>query len=213
MNRDEAKEYIMKGNDLDKASMSDGKTLLMHFCETGDLEMVRLLLEKGANVNVTRTAAVFYKTAIGYAWQYRRWECAELLLEHGADPNSSLGPCWSLLDRSVVHHNIDVTSLRLLLKYKPNLESINLNGRTPVQEAANRGNFTHFQLLVDAGAETKDKQLPEWAMKLLRCQKLTKQMARTMFWIVKKEKRLGRDVARIVAEMIWSARWMEVSWN
>lgn len=188
-------------------------TLLMHYCMEGDLELVKLLVEKGANINTLRDDDRYgsVRTALGFAWNYRNFPCVELLLKHGANPNSKAGWFGTALDESA--SNKEVAFLRLILKYKPDLESINLLGRTPLQEAAKNMFSTHFQLLVDAGAETRDKNLPEWANELLRCRRLTKQMARIMFWIVKKEKRLGRDVARIVAEMIWSARWMEVSWD
>lgn len=208
VNRDQAKEYILKGYNLDEIILPYGNTLLMHYCTHGDLELVQFLLDKGANVNISRGIRNGYRiTALGFAWIYRKYKCAELLLKYGANPNCAVGRFGTVLDESAALK--DVIYLRLLLKYKPDLESINLNGRTPVQEAANCGNFAHFQLLVDAGAETK--KLSEWAMEWLRCRRLTKQMARTMFWIVKK--RLGRDVAGIVAGMIWSARWMEIYWE
>lgn len=97
--------------------------------------------------------------------------------------------------------------VKLLLQHGAPSEVVNNAGRTPVQSAfavANRKEL--FQLLVDAGAKT-EKKFPEhsWAFELLCRRAETAQAARIVYWIVKK--RLGRDMARVVAQMVWDARW------
>jgi ankyrin repeat protein len=55
----------------------------------GNPEIVRLLLEKGADVNgrMTPEQEKVNYAPLTMACNRRQWECGRILLEHGADPN------------------------------------------------------------------------------------------------------------------------------
>merc|ERR1712012_440165 len=56
----------------------------MEAADAGQIECLKLLLEKGANVNHTKDSG---QTALMKAASWGRTECAKLLLEKGADAN------------------------------------------------------------------------------------------------------------------------------
>ena len=63
---------------------NDGITTLMIASREGKSEIVKTLLEKGAQVNMQDTYGL---TALSFASQMGRTEIVKLLLDKGADPN------------------------------------------------------------------------------------------------------------------------------
>ena len=59
-------------------------TALMHAAGTGDLELMRVLLDHGAEVNARNGSN---ELPLGYACSYEKWDAAKLLIERGADVN------------------------------------------------------------------------------------------------------------------------------
>ena len=69
-------------NDADE----NGDTALMYAVQNNNIELVRLLLENGADVNIENEQA---ETALHYAAEQQvNLQILELLLNRGADPNS-----------------------------------------------------------------------------------------------------------------------------
>lgn len=79
-NSEVAKFLIQKKSTLDY--VSDEGTALMAAVVRGKNELVKLLLENGANPNLTNLEGT---TALMYAAQFKNIELAKLLLQHKAD--------------------------------------------------------------------------------------------------------------------------------
>ena len=77
-------ELLDKGVNPDLVDHFD-KSLLMTASEEGFFDIVQLLLDHGANVNI-RLVVLGY-TALGYACENGHVEIVKLLLSHGAKPN------------------------------------------------------------------------------------------------------------------------------
>jgi ankyrin repeat protein len=147
------------------------------------LELIRLLLQKGANPNArvrenTLTRTIFTMqwfweagaTAFVRAAQSGDTELMKLLLEHGADPKiptdlgdtaltAAAGIGWVegvTYERSA-KENLEAIRMLLDLGLDPN--GANNEGRTPLMGAALKGRNEVVQLLVDRGArlETRDR--------------------------------------------------------
>ena len=81
------KELLDKGADVNAAN-SYGGTALAFACDRGHLEVIRLLLDRGANPDTQDT---FYKLKpIGWAAQRGYTEIVKLLLDRGAAPDPQI---------------------------------------------------------------------------------------------------------------------------
>jgi uncharacterized protein len=147
------------------------------------LEIIRLLLDKGANPNMqvkdnTLTRTIFTMqwffedgaTAFVRAAQSSDVELLKLLLQYRADPTiatangdtamtAAAGIGWIegvTYERSP-QHNLEAVRMLLDLGFDPN--AANNEGRTPLMGAALKGRNDVVQLLVDRGArlETRDR--------------------------------------------------------
>ncbi|XP_076640389.1 myotrophin homolog isoform X1 [Colletes latitarsis] len=70
-----------KANDIDVNQMIDGRTPLHYAADYGQSEVIRYLLEKGANVNATDKHGI--TTLLAAIWEGHT-NCVKLLLEKGA---------------------------------------------------------------------------------------------------------------------------------
>jgi ankyrin repeat protein len=62
----------------------------VHAAGRGHLDVVRLLLERGADPNVPEERNAPHGRALYSAVYHRHYEVAKLLLEHGANPNQEV---------------------------------------------------------------------------------------------------------------------------
>jgi len=77
------KEYVLSQKDVNTL-YKDGKTLLHYAANKGYLEIVTLLLEKGAGINIQDKDG---RTPLHEAMSYRAFEVARFLVENGANVN------------------------------------------------------------------------------------------------------------------------------
>jgi ankyrin repeat protein len=88
---------------------------LVHAAGRGDLEVVRLLLERGADPNAPEEGNAPHGRALYSAVYNRHYEVAKLLLEHGANPNQEVES--SADAPSIAIMNSDTKMIELLASY------------------------------------------------------------------------------------------------
>ena len=125
----------------------------MFFREINDAEIVRELINKGADINWTMTEG--YGSDRGSTIGDQLSSCSNLevikvMIDAGFDFNSSgqFGP-------PLVHYaeTDEFKIVKLLLNSGANVNVADKYGRTPVQAAAARGNSKMLKLLIDSGGK------------------------------------------------------------
>jgi ankyrin repeat protein len=170
-----------EGADLDSAvRMSEGETALIIASTEGHTEIVRLLIEKGADIKAIDTfdrTALIMAAASGWTeivkillengadinakddtgdtalmWAVNQPETIKLLLENGADVNAKeIFQGETALMMATTHGQIEV--VKLLLEKGANINEKNFKGGTSLMLAAGRGETEIVELLLERGAE------------------------------------------------------------
>ena len=127
----------------------DGKTALEYATSRGHVEVVRLLLDHGADINAQGGAALLQ------AVLHHHLEVVKLLLNHGAEVNvRGRDYCTTPLQLAIYHVEI----IKLLLE---NGADVNAKGRfdeTALQQAVSHGHWEVVKLLLDHGADVNAKE-------------------------------------------------------
>jgi len=115
----------------------------------GDIDMVRLLIKKGANINVKDrkgVTALMEATGKGYI------DIARLLIEKGADVNAKSDEgLTSLMD---VSFKGNVEMVKLLIERGADVNAKENGGRTALIHTSAKGNIEIVKLLIEKGANT-----------------------------------------------------------
>jgi ankyrin repeat protein len=137
-----------------------GRTPLMEAAFNAQLDVARLLLERGAKVDARDDVGF---GALHYAVLSPMHEGADapgmvrLLLEHGADPNIGLGEVDTPLHRSVFYAPPVVW--QLLLDHGAQIDAKNIHGLMPLHFAASYGRAEAVEFLAGQGAPIEDVYL------------------------------------------------------
>jgi ankyrin repeat protein len=127
---------------------SDSRTSLVSAINHVQLDIVRYLLERGANVHhrVKGLPPIVYAVLNGTP------QFIQLLLDYGADPRSTSNTEeYNTLHFAVMHGKIDAADL--LISKGVDLEGVCLGGRTALLLAAEKGQTVIAKLLLAKGAE------------------------------------------------------------
>lgn len=143
----DAVEKMIADASLLQVKDAEGSTTLMHAALYADARMLRLLLDRGADVNAANRAGV---TAL--MWAAGDSEKARLLLEKGAkvDARTPLGRT-PLLIAATYAGNVDV--VRLLLEKGAKAADQDVARETALTSAAKRGDVQLVEALIEAGAD------------------------------------------------------------
>ncbi len=137
---------LLKQNPNLKERDSANKTLLMLAAERGNLGMVKLLEEHGANVNDENP-----ETALGLACSLGHSEIVEYLLEKGADPNIPDRNRTPPLMPACRNGHTEI--VRSLLKYGAEVNWQNVNGCTPLMDTTDSRKPEIVSLVICYGAD------------------------------------------------------------
>ncbi|KAF0247509.1 MAG: ankyrin repeat protein [bacterium] len=155
----ETKMWLSLGVNVETQDIS-GKTALMEGSRKGYKEIVRLLLDKGADVN--NHDSYNGNTALIYAAIYGQTEIAEMLLKKGANVNAKSHEYQTALIvacqpsiYSCEPGNIE--TLKLLIKNGASINDINALGKTSLMMASNCSNEDIVRVLLNAGADSDIK--------------------------------------------------------
>ena len=128
----------------------------------GNIEVMRTLLEYGANVGAEDKEG---RTPLHQATSNWSVESGPMcmLLEHGADVNARTIDSSTLLLATVKYENIEV--VRALLDIDANVAAENEEGRSPLHQATSSGSTELVRTLLlehgaDINAQTKDSSTP-----------------------------------------------------
>jgi ankyrin repeat protein len=143
------KEYLNEGIDINVSTVF-GNTPLMLACEHEQLELVKFLIERGAELNKENSSGenAVYISATG------RCDILELLLKNGAAINCKK----PVLVKAVTKEGLG--NIKLLLKAGVNLNEVNYEGYSALMKAINNDNNEVAEFLINQGInvnlQTKD---------------------------------------------------------
>jgi ankyrin repeat protein len=142
------KEFLEKNPELLDAKDVQGNTPLLLAVNSGQKEVVKFLITKGADRNSSNT----YKyTPLHYSILGRNIEIAEMLVQAGADPNTpnvwGSTPLHSCAGRNFLKE------AEFLIKNKAGVSSKNEVGETPLFSAVEFGHKDMILLLIKNGAD------------------------------------------------------------
>ncbi|XP_069670298.1 uncharacterized protein [Periplaneta americana] len=127
---------------------SDYRTPLSWVAYKGDLEMVSLLVEKGADVN---TEDARKQTPLYYAVSGSHVNVVQFLIDSGAHVNACNNKGDSLMFTGVEQGNVDV--VRLLIDQGTDVNACDKFGDSLICSAVLTGNVDVVRLLIDKGAD------------------------------------------------------------
>jgi len=125
---------------------SDGFTALHFACFFGQPEAARILLDRGAEVDVV-AANPMRVMPLHSAASARHLEAVRLLLEHGALVNARQHGCWTPIHAAA--QNGDRAMVELLLRHHADRKPSNDDGKTPAMIAREKGHEELARVLLD----------------------------------------------------------------
>lgn len=128
--------------------LPDNSSLLAWAVETQEPQLVELLLQKGAAVEVTNSNRF---TPIIQACRYGNSAIINALLNKGANPNSTIEDGTSAFQ--LCAGSASSIDLATMANLGANISAQNKHGQTPLMFAANIGNTENLKYLVNQGAK------------------------------------------------------------
>lgn len=161
-----AKLLVANGASINTHSNEFKESALTLACYKGHLEMVRFLLEAGADQE-HKTDEMH--TALMEASMDGHVEVARLLLDSGAQVNMPADSFESPLTLAACGGHVELAML--LLDRGANIEEVNDEGYTPLMEAAREGHEEMVALLLSQGADinAQTEETQETALTLACC--------------------------------------------
>jgi ankyrin repeat protein len=157
------KEYILRGADVNfKVKLMDDRTPLIFASEQGNLEIAKILLKAGADINAIDNKNE--ETALITAVKNQHMDIIELLLDSGANINLS---SKNILLFPIKMRNYDMLNLLLEKGADPNNEGYGESGYrpTPLMEACEHSLIDMIQLLLIKHADI-NKRIPGYTSPL-----------------------------------------------
>ncbi|MDB6032682.1 MAG: hypothetical protein JWM16_3020 [Verrucomicrobiales bacterium] len=151
---DAVKIALLGGVSMDTRN-DQGRTALIVAASTGNLEMTKLLVEHGADVNA-RTTTEIGSTVLCFAIEGRNLQVLDYLIERGANVDGTSKNGQTPLHYAAAHGLNDFVGSLLRHGADPDLFGIpdtKGNLTTPLMAAAANGHFETVQLLVEEGAQ------------------------------------------------------------
>lgn len=148
-----AKLLIEQDADLEYSSYWDG-TPLMLASARGYMDIVKLLIEKGANVNAKK----YEDTPLVMASAKGHMDIAKFLIEKGAEVNSAVYPQNPMLHMGTIEYMIR----RIILNEAEKNETVRECGA--LVSACGRGDFDLVKLLLEKGANANSRGMYDTAM-------------------------------------------------
>ncbi len=159
-----SKGVVLKGRNVYKVFEQKDVAELALAAANGNVEEMKSLIEKGADVNYAGQEGI---TPLFWAFLADSREGFQLLLENGANPNTMVGknPAMRFYTEPIVDWSIDdleysyddARFLELALQYGGDPNAIDANQNTMLMIACTPGTMKRVELLVEAGADINHK--------------------------------------------------------
>jgi len=152
---------LMDDQDIDKRD-SYGRTPISYAAQNGHMAVVRLLLEKGADIDSkAKGKIVAGMTPLSYAAQNGHTAVVRLLLEKGADIDSKAKGkiVAGMTPLSFAAKNEHMAVVRLLLERGADVNSKDISDTTALLHATIGDNVAIVKLLLENGAEVNIKDV------------------------------------------------------
>jgi len=150
-NYNQLAKRIISGN-----SIEDKSFILEHAVKKGNVGIVKLMLELGADANLS---SISENPPLFLALKNGNFEIADLLIQHGANINAKCklglkGPMLYLFSSPAwIVHDPNNERLIWLLDNGADINNTGQYGYTPMMQASCRGNIPTVKLLLDRGAK------------------------------------------------------------
>lgn len=150
------KGYQLKKHGIEKKYLNsingDGKSYLLSAVETGDVEIFKILINNGADVNIKDAKG---KTPLHSVASKNNIEMAKFLLENKANANIQDKSGQTPLHYAVSNNNLEMT--KLLLKNKVRVDIKDKSGKSPLHQAAFVKDIDMIKLLIEKKADVNSK--------------------------------------------------------
>ena len=137
--------FITKNCDINKRYDKQDNTLLHYSCRSGDLDMVQIIVEHGANIHLTN-CQLDTPLKCAYYDDNEHSNIVKYLISKGADIESC-----DLMDRTIMYiacDKQDVDMVDFLIKCGANVNMYNAIGYTPLHIACERNNNKIVEILL-----------------------------------------------------------------
>ena len=116
--------------------------------EEGHIEVAKLFIERGADVNAQ---GIDKWTPLHFASRFGHLDAAKWLLDRHADPKSKIWDGWTSLHLAAANRHTEIA--HILLKSDAEVNARSEEGSTPLHEASKGGGLDVVQLLLDHKAD------------------------------------------------------------
>ena len=153
----------MKSGELDdsddgaSSTKEQGWTALLRAASKGDEVMVRLLLDKGADIEARNPSKC---TPLMCAAEGKHEAVVDLLLIRGADESAQDEFGWRPLHRALVHRGGEKVA-QLLLDHEAHVDATCAYKKTPLHHAIEKNNDSMVCFLLNAGADIEARDIAE----------------------------------------------------
>jgi ankyrin repeat protein len=147
----DVEKLIVANPGLLKAKDRNGSTALLHAAAFAPISTVKLLLDKGADVNAKNR-----RSSTALHWAIRDEAKVRLLLEHGANVNAKQADGRTPLYTAASLANPDVI-VKLLLEKGADVSIPTANGQTALMAVSGRGNTEAMRMILEKKADVHAK--------------------------------------------------------
>lgn len=125
----ENKYFVEKGIDMNINKVDEnGSTKLHNAVKNGKMDIVKFLVENGANINYMDRNK---ETPLSIAISYRKMDIIGYLIENGADINAKNNVGNTLLHNTIMNYDIDI--MKYLVEKGADINAKNNAGKTPIE--------------------------------------------------------------------------------
>ena len=145
-------EKLLRNSDVDvNEEVGEYEVTALHFAaENGHVDVVIVLLDNGADVNIVDA---YNATALHYTAENGHVDVAKTLIQNGADVNAADFEKLTALHHTAEYAHIDVA--KVLIQNGAELNAVNGNKRTALHFAALHGHADVAKVLIQNGADVK----------------------------------------------------------